>query len=185
MTDRSASPASVDASALEIMLRDLRECGANRGEPCGVHERPQWTCAFCLHNLLAPFERVAAAPRAPLEPREDEIGLSVDMLDVDRLRKWAENVETYGPDLTLWAYPQFVSEWLRGLADRLDTTVRDIGVLRATRPRPALPQEPRQCPSCGGEARYQERIAGLWLCNKCGHEWDDPSAARPALGPQE
>jgi hypothetical protein len=143
MTDRSASPASVDASALEIMLRDLRECGANRGEPCGVHERPQWTCAFCLHNLLAPFERVAAAPRAPLEPREDEIGLSVDMLDVDRLRKWAENVETYGPDLTLWAYPQFVSEWLRGLADRLDTTVRDIGVLRATRPRPALPQEPQ------------------------------------------
>lgn len=37
---------------VELMLRDLRECGAHRREACGVHERPQWTCGFCLHNLL-------------------------------------------------------------------------------------------------------------------------------------
>jgi hypothetical protein len=61
----------------------------------------------------------------------DTLGLSFDMLDVDRLRQWASNVDTYGPDLTHWAAPRFVSEWLQDLADRLETAVRDIGVLRA------------------------------------------------------
>lgn len=70
-----------------------------------------------------------------LELREpyDALGLSVDMLDVDRLRVWATNVETYGSELSQWGSPGFVVAWIRGLADRLETTVRDIGVLR-TRP---------------------------------------------------
>jgi hypothetical protein len=153
MSDRSSSPAPVDASALAQLIREMRkDAKAHRAEADTIatlrpgSKRPAEQCERVLaqvHDYFADqLETLLAAPRAPLEPREDEIGLSVDMLDVDRLRKWAENVETYGPDLTLWAYPQFVSEWLRGLADRLDTTVRDIGVLRATRPRPALPQEP-------------------------------------------
>jgi deoxycytidylate deaminase len=34
-----------------------------------------------------------------------------------------------------------------------------------------------KCPSCG--SLKQERIAGLWLCQFCGHEWDDaPPASR-------
>ncbi len=40
---------------LEIMLRDIRDIGGCRREPCGVHERPQWTCAFCLCNMLEPL----------------------------------------------------------------------------------------------------------------------------------
>jgi ribosomal protein L37AE/L43A len=36
---------------------------------------------------------------------------------------------------------------------------------------------PRKCPKCSSEK--QERIAGLWLCNACGHEWDDPVPSPP------
>jgi hypothetical protein len=64
-------------------------------------------------------------------PDRDDLGLSVDMLDVDRLRVWATNVETYGSELSQWGSPGFVVAWLRGLAARLETTVRDIGQLRA------------------------------------------------------
>lgn len=81
---------------------------------------------------------LSASPGSPLE--EDALGLSVDMLDVDRLKKWADNIETHGPDLTHWASPAFVAGWLRGLADRLDTTVREIGILRA----PGSPWRPKE-----------------------------------------
>lgn len=33
---------------------------------------------------------------------------------------------------------------------------------------------PSECPRCGHP--LMERIACLWLCQKCGHEWDDPPA---------
>ena len=46
---------------LEIMLRDLRELRADRREPCGVHERPQWTCAFCLCNLLVELDELRSS----------------------------------------------------------------------------------------------------------------------------
>lgn len=61
----------------------------------------------------------------------DELpGLNIDMLDVDRLRQWAVNVETYGADLTQWAYPQFLVEELRRIADGMEAEVRAVGVLR-------------------------------------------------------
>lgn len=41
---------------LEQMLRELRTLGAKRNEPCGVHHAPQWTCGFCLHNVLERVE---------------------------------------------------------------------------------------------------------------------------------
>lgn len=34
--------------------------------------------------------------------------------------------------------------------------------------------QPVRCPKCG--AKSPERIAGLWLCQRCRHEWDDPAA---------
>jgi hypothetical protein len=64
----AARPAPQE-DALDLMLRDLRECGANRGEPCGVHDRPQWTCAFCLHDVLAAAARPALA--RPQENADD------------------------------------------------------------------------------------------------------------------
>ncbi len=55
---------STEPNALEIMLTELRRLGCNRGEPCGVHQEPQWTCGFCLHNLLAELATVKAERQA-------------------------------------------------------------------------------------------------------------------------
>jgi hypothetical protein len=52
----SLDPHRLREAAWETMLRDIRELGANLGEPCGVHQRPQWTCAFCLHEVLQRIE---------------------------------------------------------------------------------------------------------------------------------
>lgn len=56
-TEPPVSPARALDLELEHMLRELRTLGAKRDAPCGVHTKPQWTCAFCLHNVL---ERVEA-----------------------------------------------------------------------------------------------------------------------------
>ena len=37
---------------------------------------------------------------------------------------------------------------------------------------PPVPAQQATCPSC--RSVQQERIAGLWLCQRCGHEWSDP-----------
>jgi hypothetical protein len=82
-----------------------------------------------------------AVAQAPATDLLDNLGLSIDMLDVDRLRKWADNIDTYGADLTQWSYPQFISEWLRNHADDVEAAVRDIGTLRAS---PAVAQAPKE-----------------------------------------
>lgn len=60
-----------------------------------------------------------------------EVGVNVDMLDVDRLREWARLIDTFGPDITHWGQPQFVATKMRDIADRLETEVREVGQLRA------------------------------------------------------
>lgn len=73
-----AHPASAPEALppLETMLRDLRESGANRGGPCGVHDQALWTCGFCLHNLLAD---VATRDRAR-DAREEKLKAERDYL---------------------------------------------------------------------------------------------------------
>lgn len=63
--------------------------------------------------------------------RDGASGLAIDCLDSDRLRIWAEKLDTHGPDISHWADKQFVITCLRDLADRIDTTVKDVGALRA------------------------------------------------------
>jgi hypothetical protein len=63
----------------------------------------------------------------------DAAGLSIDMLDVDRLRTWSHNISTHGSDLTQWSSPPFVAKWLWEFADRVEANVRDVGSLRAQR----------------------------------------------------
>lgn len=72
-----------------------------------------------------------AARLAAIERREDSRGLSIDMLDVDRLRQWSEHFDTFGANVTHWASVSFMVEQLRGLAGRLEEAVRDVGALRA------------------------------------------------------
>lgn len=61
--------------------------------------------------------------------RED-LGLAITFLDSDRLRKWAENLDAYGSDISDWADRRFVSEQLRAVAGRIEATVREVGTLR-------------------------------------------------------
>lgn len=56
-----------------------------------------------------------------VQPTDDSLGLSVDMLDVDKLEAIATALSTLAPGKAV-----FLAE----LAKRLDTTVREIGMLR-------------------------------------------------------
>lgn len=59
-----------------------------------------------------------------------DLGLALTMLDSDRLRQWAEKLDTYGPDISHWADRRFVSEQLRAVAGRIEATVHEVGTLR-------------------------------------------------------
>lgn len=81
----------------------------------------------------------------------DDLGLSIDMLDVDRLRDWARLLLVHGSDISHWASVPFVASKLQILATDLEKAVCDIGTLRAARPHELL-------------ARWQEFLAngGFW-----------------------
>lgn len=63
--------------------------------------------------------------------RNDDIGLSIDMIDADRLRLWADKIRTYGPNITEWGQSRFVADELERIADCVAQAVCDIGILRA------------------------------------------------------
>jgi hypothetical protein len=65
------------------------------------------------------------------DKRIDAIGLSIDMLDVDRMRHWSEKITAHGADISHWTSVAYAANWLNGFADRLAQAVRDIGVLRS------------------------------------------------------
>lgn len=86
------------------------------------------------HTPCRCAERAAASPRVPAAATPappDDLGLSIDMLDADRLRLWADRISEYGRDITQWGSPAFVVEQLRRIATGIEQAVRDIGVLRA------------------------------------------------------
>jgi hypothetical protein len=66
-------------------------------------------------------------------PPDDEAGLSIDMLDVDRLRGWAHNILTHGGDISHWASTKFVASKLETIAACMEVAIQDIGTLRRER----------------------------------------------------
>lgn len=72
-------------------------------------------------------------PRESQPPQEkyDDIGLSIDMLDVDRLRAWAQNLLTHGPDISHWGSVPFVVGKMQAIATGMERAIKDIGVLRS------------------------------------------------------
>lgn len=83
---------------------------------------------------IAPAGSTAASNEvASTSVENDSLGLSIDMLDVDRLRQWASNIAIYGSGIGYWASPTFVSEELQRIASALEQAIRDIGMLRASR----------------------------------------------------
>lgn len=85
---------------------------------CG-HRITQHTTCGCTQNCPCP------------DFMADDPGLNLDMLDADRLIKWAENIETYGDRLSEWADRAFVVRELRRIAAAINAEVRDVGKLRA------------------------------------------------------
>jgi hypothetical protein len=86
----------------------------------------------------------------------------------DTLRKLAEKWREEANGVTAMGYSQ-QGDRIRDCAGELLAALDSpqAGETRAAR-----------CPSCGDSK--QERIAGLWLCQKCGHAWDaSPSSVRP------
>lgn len=74
----------------------------------------------------------------------DDLGLSIDMLDVDRLRQWAQLLLNHGADISYWASVPFVVSTMQILATNVEKAIRDIGVLRSALPASvAPPQEDR------------------------------------------
>jgi hypothetical protein len=63
--------------------------------------------------------------------QEESLGLSIDMLDADRLRDWARLIDEFGYDISNWGDRAFISAQLRRIADGVAQTVRDVGTLRA------------------------------------------------------
>jgi hypothetical protein len=101
---------------------------------------------------------------------KDDLGLSIDMLDVDRLRQAASQcVFEVQPEVR----PGIVGEWLSNLADRVEQAVRDIGVLRLA----ALPDS-IDCPLCGQLVR-QVSSATLSLALWQHFNWCHTLAAPP------
>ena len=64
------------------------------------------------------------------EKSRDDLGLALTMLDSDRLRQWAEKLETHGADVSHWADRGFLIEQLKAIAGRIEATVREVGTLR-------------------------------------------------------
>lgn len=74
-------------------------------------------------------------PSPPLTDGRDrlreDIGLSIDMIDADRLRAWGRNIVQHGDRITEWGSTHFVSQECQRLADAIAEAVTDIGQLRA------------------------------------------------------
>lgn len=69
----------------------------------------------------------------PMTESADESGLTVDMLDVDRLREWARLLLVHGADVSHWASVPYVAGKMQTLATGLEKAIRDIGTLRRHR----------------------------------------------------
>lgn len=61
----------------------------------------------------------------------EDAGLSIDMLDVDRLREWARLLLVHGADIGHWGSVPHVAGKLQIIATNVEKAVRDIGILRA------------------------------------------------------
>lgn len=65
----------------------------------------------------------------------DDLGLTIDMLDVDRLREWARLLLVHGADIGHWGSVAHVAGKMQVIATGIERAVRDIGTLRDERTR--------------------------------------------------
>lgn len=68
---------------------------------------------------------------APAETIAVDLGLSIDMLDVDRLREWALLLLIHGADIGHWGSVSHVAGKMQMIATSIERAIRDIGALRS------------------------------------------------------
>lgn len=63
----------------------------------------------------------------------NDLGLSIDMLDVDRLREWARLLLLHGDEINHWCWwgsvPSVASK-MQIMATEMEKAIRDIGMLQ-------------------------------------------------------
>lgn len=91
----------------------------------------------------------------------DDLGLSIDMLDVDRLRDWARLLLEHGADISHWGSVPFVVGKMQIMATEMEKAIRDIGVLRAERA--ALSLSPAPPNACEILKAFDFSVAGVHL----------------------
>lgn len=86
-------------------------------------------------NCVAPQGSTAEQPTGAVTDAErtDDLGLSIDMLDVDRLREWARLLLVYGPDISNWGGLPFVAGKMQTIATGMEKAIREVGQLRSQR----------------------------------------------------
>jgi len=50
---------------------------------------------------------------------------NLDMLQVDRLRKWAQNIASFGPDISYWGDYNFVAAELENIASSIEVVIKE------------------------------------------------------------
>lgn len=110
---------------LPVVAR-LRELSAKWRKTADSFGGNPFSDADCLNACAGEVDAVLAAC-----PGDSDLGLSIDMLDVDRLRDWARLILLYGPDISNWGGTAFVASKMQIMATGMEKAIRDIGTLRA------------------------------------------------------
>lgn len=121
-------PDDLRAAGEAMTARDCEEALACIAAILNQHQLNGWTHAQMLRWKLAAL--LAGPSRDEQTTERDDLGLSIDMLDVDRLREWARLILVHGPDISYWGSPTFVASKMQTLATCIEKAVRDIGTLR-------------------------------------------------------
>jgi hypothetical protein len=164
MSDRSPSPAPVDASALaQVIRRIIDEMRSERprykSHPLGYVDS---VSASNVDEWADELEALLAAPRAPLEPREEELLAVLKAIQANR--RSHENEEPCDTAACSRCHQEIgwpAHDFTTPVCE--DCLINDaIARAEAARPRPALPQEPppkcrfcrddgTDCARCGAE----------------------------------
>ena len=116
---------------------------------------------------------LVGAPRGETTPAQyeeygDDLGLSIDMLDVDRLRDWARLLLTHGPDIGHWGSVTHVAGKMQMIATGIEKAIRDIGTLRAQRVPPSAETTAPRHDSDGHVWISSTSEPGFYQCARCG-----------------
>jgi hypothetical protein len=164
---------------LEALIEKWNECANFEAESNLQYAQALSQCADELAALLQ-----AAAPPAPTAEPPAKVKQAV-FLYLNTLVITSDNIG----DIRRSLFMPFDCKW-NGWVRDMTAELENKSSCAAPPERVSEGKEPVlsvtawrsvSCPNC--DSHKQERIAGLWLCQNCGNEWNP--AARPAVEPRE